>query len=67
MRIIEIDSIYRSRPEGSESKLKTYSDGWKIILFIVNLFRQEKPLTFFFINLFLFSIGLDFYIYPRSV
>jgi glycosyltransferase involved in cell wall biosynthesis len=47
MRIDEIESEYRARPSGSESKLKTYSDGWKIILFIFNLFRQEKPLTFF--------------------
>jgi len=63
MRIIEIDSIYRPRPEGSESKLKTYSDGWKIILFIVNLFRQEKPLTFFLlISFFLALISIFIFI-----
>ncbi len=38
---------YRDRPEGSESKLNTYSDGIKVILTIQKLFRNYKPLTFF--------------------
>ena len=38
---------YRDRPEGSQSKLKTYSDGAKVLFTIFNLFRDYKPLKFF--------------------
>lgn len=38
---------YRDRPEGSESKLSTYSDGIKVIMTIVRLFKNYKPFAFF--------------------
>lgn len=38
---------YRDRPQGSESKLNTYSDGFKVIQTIVRLFRTYKPMGFF--------------------
>ena len=38
---------YRDRPEGSESKLNTVSDGLKVLGTIMRMFRQYKPLTFF--------------------
>ncbi len=38
---------YKDRPEGSESKLNTYSDGMKVLLTIVRLFRNYKPMDFF--------------------
>ena len=38
---------YRDRPEGSESKLNTYSDGMKVLLTIARLFRSYKPFAFF--------------------
>lgn len=38
---------YRDRPEGSESKLNTYSDGMKVIFTIIRLFRNYKPFAFF--------------------
>lgn len=38
---------YRDRPEGSESKLNTYSDGVKVLSTIIRLFRIYKPLNFF--------------------
>lgn len=38
---------YRDRPEGSESKLNTYSDGVKVIRTIIRLFRTYKPMGFF--------------------
>ena len=38
---------YRDRPEGSESKLNTYSDGFKVIFTIIKLLRTYKPLFFF--------------------
>ena len=38
---------YRDRPEGSESKLNTYSDGAKVLFTIAKLFRSYRPLAFF--------------------
>lgn len=38
---------YRDRPEGSESKLNTYSDGIKVLKTIVKLYRTYKPIGFF--------------------
>ncbi len=38
---------YRDRPEGSESKLNTYSDGMKVLFTIARLFRIYKPFSFF--------------------
>ena len=38
---------YRDRPEGSESKLNTYSDGAKVLGTIVSLYKNYKPLKFF--------------------
>ena len=49
---------YRDRPEGSESKLNTVSDGLKVIRTIFRLFRYYKPLFFFgLIAVFLFLTG----------
>lgn len=38
---------YRDRPAGSESKLNTYSDGFKVLRLIVTLYRNYKPLRFY--------------------
>lgn len=38
---------YRDRPEGSESKLNTYSDGFKVLKTILRLYRTYRPLGFF--------------------
>ncbi|MCQ2519006.1 MAG: glycosyltransferase family 2 protein [Lachnospiraceae bacterium] len=38
---------YRDRPEGSVSKLSTYSDGFKVIKTIIRLFKNYKPFAFF--------------------
>ena len=46
-KIAEIPIDYRDRMEGSESKLNTYSDGYKVIKVIITLFRDTKPLAFF--------------------
>lgn len=47
MQIENIIVDYRDRPEGSESKLNTISDGNKVLLTIFNFFRVYKPFTFF--------------------
>lgn len=43
----EIPVTYRDRPEGSESKLNTFSDGFKVLKTIFRLFKEFKPLAFF--------------------
>ena len=46
-KIIEIPIEYRDRIEGSESKLNTYKDGYKVIMMIFSLIRDQRPLFFF--------------------
>lgn len=43
----EIETPYKERPPGSFSKLSTFRDGWRILLTIMNLLRNERPLMFF--------------------
>ena len=47
MAIENIVIDYRDRPEGSESKLNTYSDGLKVLRTIVRLYRTYRPIGFF--------------------
>ena len=47
MSIENVIIEYRDRPAGSESKLNTYSDGWKVLNTIVRLVRNYQPLKFF--------------------
>jgi hypothetical protein len=52
---------YRDRPEGSESKLKTYSDGFKVLKTILKLKRTYKPIAFYNeVALLMFIIGTLF-------
>jgi glycosyltransferase involved in cell wall biosynthesis len=46
-RIEELPVEYRNRPEGSTSKLNTFSDGLKVLKTILLLFRDYKPFLFF--------------------
>lgn len=46
-RIAEVAIDYRDRPEGSESKLDTFSDGCKVLLMIMSLFKDYRPLALF--------------------
>lgn len=46
-RIKQVPIVYRDRPEGSESKLNTLSDGMKVLGMIFSLFKDYKPLGFF--------------------
>jgi glycosyltransferase involved in cell wall biosynthesis len=47
MPVGEVETAYGSRPEGSESKLSTYGDGWRILKTIATLYRTERPVLFF--------------------
>jgi glycosyltransferase involved in cell wall biosynthesis len=43
----EVPTPYSARPEGSESKLSTFRDGWRILWMICRLYVSEKPLAFY--------------------
>jgi glycosyltransferase involved in cell wall biosynthesis len=47
MPIGEVETVYGARPEGSESKLSTFRDGWRILKTIVTLYRVERPVLFY--------------------
>ena len=61
MPVKEILTNYYHRPKGSESKLNTYSDGFKILFLIFKLVRLEKPIAFFsFISMILAIFSIIF-------
>lgn len=47
MQVENVVVEYRDRPEGSVSKLNTYSDGIKVIMKMIQLYKNYKPLKFF--------------------
>lgn len=47
MQVENVVIEYRDRPEGSESKLNTYSDGFKVLRTILRLYKNYRPLAFF--------------------
>ena len=47
MPVAEQVTAYAARPDGSESKLNTWRDGFRILNTILLLFRYERPLQFF--------------------
>ena len=68
--IKELPIEYRDRMDGSESKLNTFSDGYKVISLLFGLFRDIRPLFFFSLvtlvlliiaGLYFFPILIDFY------
>jgi len=56
MHIKNVIIEYRDRPDGSVSKLNTYSDGLKVIRTIVRLYRTYKPMSFFGIIAFALAV-----------
>lgn len=56
-RIIEIPIDYRNRPDGSESKLSTWGDGFLILYTILTLFRDYNPMVFFFLLSMIFAFA----------
>jgi hypothetical protein len=47
MPVGEAATAYGARPEGSESKLSTFRDGWRILKTIGTLYRVERPVLFY--------------------
>jgi glycosyltransferase involved in cell wall biosynthesis len=64
--VLEIDSNYRPRSDGSASKLRTFHDGAKIFKEIVVLSRRSKPIRHFFIFFFPFA-GIALYLVSRAI
>ena len=61
MPVGEVTTPYKDRPQGSASKLRTYSDGLRILRTIIILVKEERPLQFFALAalaLFLLGVGL---------
>ncbi|MCQ2492959.1 MAG: glycosyltransferase family 2 protein [Lachnospiraceae bacterium] len=63
---LQVDNViveYRDRPEGSVSKLNTYSDGMKVIRKMISLYKNYKPMNFFgLLGAILFVVALGFMI-----
>lgn len=58
---------YRDRPQGSVSKLNTYSDGFKVLRTILRLFKEYRPLAFFGIIAAVFgAVGIGLFIPPLA-
>jgi len=63
MQVENVIVDYRDRPDGSSSKLNTYSDGFKVIMTIIGLFKQYKPFRFFTMLAFvLMSLAVGFFV-----
>ena len=59
MAIAEVPTNYKERPPGSVSKLRTFRDGWRILVTIINLMRNERPLLFFsLLSLVFLAVGV---------
>ncbi len=63
---MQVDNVvieYRDRPEGSVSKLNTFSDGFKVLTRILNLYKNYKPFSFFsLLSSVLVVLGIGFLI-----
>ena len=63
---MQVDNIiieYRDRPDGSESKLNTYSDGFKVLMTIARLYKNYRPVGFFgIISAILAALSVGFFI-----
>lgn len=62
--IKELPIEYKDRMEGSESKLNTFSDGYKVISLLFGLFRDVKPLFFFSLITLVLLIIASMYFFP---
>jgi glycosyltransferase involved in cell wall biosynthesis len=61
MPIAEVETSYVARMDGSESKLSTYRDGFRILKMILNLVKEERPFQFFsVISMLLIVLALFF-------
>lgn len=67
---MQIDNViieYRDRPEGSVSKLNTYSDGFKVLFTIMKLYKDYKPMAFFSLLACLLAVVATAFLIPVLV
>ena len=57
MPITEINTPYKDRPVGSQSKLSTFRDGWRVLWTILVLVKEERPMQFFSLLACLFALA----------
>lgn len=63
MQVENVVVEYRDRPEGSESKLNTYSDGFRVIRKMIQLYKNYRPMHFFgMLALLLSAIAVGFFV-----
>lgn len=63
MQMENVVITYRDRPDGSESKLNTCSDGFKVLMTILSLYKNYKPFQFFgSISLLLAFVSIGFFV-----
>ena len=56
MKVAEVESPYKNRPTGSESKLNTIKDGLKVLKLIITFIKEERPFQFFSLISFILAI-----------
>lgn len=64
MHVENVVIQYRDRPEGSESKLNTFADGMKVIMTIMRLYKNYKPMHFFTLIAFVLSFISTVFLAP---
>jgi len=57
MPVAEVATSYGVRPAGSESKLSTFADGYRILKMIAIMIKEERPLQFFSSLFFAFVVS----------
>ncbi len=63
MQVENVVIDYRDRPAGSQSKLNTLSDGWKVLRTIVRLYRNYRPFHFYsVISALLLALSIGFFL-----
>ena len=67
LRMVEVPIEYRDRPDGSISKLNTYSDGIKVLRTVARLFKEYRPMLFFGLTSLIFVIASIIFAYPVFV
>ena len=67
LRMVEVPIEYRDRPDGSISKLNTYSDGIKVLRTVARLFKEYRPMLFFGLASLIFVITSIIFAYPVFV
>lgn len=67
MPVAEVEVPYHSRPEGSDSKLRTWRDGMRILAAIIFLYKEIRPFRFFGALFFVFALTSVILAYPLVV